>query len=103
MFLHNYNRKMHDVNNEKHHHQLDHHDHHDHQLGKYHNEIYNKENELDDMRKQEENKHMYNKENVQLDALINQTMDQDYDFDDEDYENDEKEMSQYHLEPIHSE
>ena len=49
------------------------------------------------MKKEEKNKHMYNKENAQRDALINQTMDQDYDFDDEDYENNDKEMRQYHL------
>ena len=46
---------------------------------------------------------MYNKPNVQLDALIIQTMDLDYDFDDEDYENDDKEMHQYHLDVIHFE
>jgi hypothetical protein len=53
------------------------------------------------MKKEEENKHMYSKRNVQLDALINQTMDQDYYSCDEDYENDDKEMLQYHLHVNH--
>jgi hypothetical protein len=34
---------------------------------------------------------MYNKRNVRLDAWIIQTMNQDYDFDDENYEHDGKE------------
>ncbi len=103
MVFHNYIRKIYDVNNDNPNHQLDHHDHHGHQVVKYHNEILHKENEVDDMKIEEENKHMCNRRNVQLDALIIQTMDLDYDFYDEDYESDDKEMHQYHLDVIHFE
>jgi hypothetical protein len=103
MYLHNYIQNIYDVDNEKLDHQLDHHGHHGQQLVKYHNGILYKENEVDDMKKEEENKHMYNKRNVQLDALIIQTRDQDYDFYDEDYENDDTKMHQYRLGIIHIE
>ena len=94
---------MHDVNNENLHHQPDHHGHRDHQWVQYQHEILHKENEVDDRKKEEENKRMYNRTNVRLDALIVQTRDQDSDFDDEDYEHDDKEMRQYRLDVIHFE
>jgi hypothetical protein len=53
------------------------------------------------MKKEAENRHMYNKGDAQLDALIIQTMDQDFDFYDEDYDNVDKEMHLYHLHVIH--
>ena len=47
---------------------------------------------MDDKQKEEENRRVCNRKNVQLDAWKVQTMDQDFDFDDEDYENVDKEM-----------
>ena len=41
--------------------------------------------------------YMFNRRNVQLNASTNQTKDQNFDFEDEDYENDGGEMIQYHL------
>ncbi len=68
MVLHNYIRKTHDVNNENLHHQQDHHNHRAHQLVQYRHGILRKENEVDGMKTEEENKHMYNKRNVRRDA-----------------------------------
>ncbi len=92
---------MRGVSSENDHQQLDHHDHRGSRWVKYRHGILYRENEVDGMQKVKENKRNCNKGNARLDALIIQTMDQDCNFDDEDYEHDDREMHRYHLELIH--
>ena len=101
--FHSYTQISHDANSEMLNHLRDLHNHRDRRSVKGRHEIWHRESEVDDTRREEENKHMNNKRNVQLDALINPTMGPDCDFDDVNYVHDDIEMRRYHHRANHFE